>query len=77
MLYFLDGTEMKTVAEAHGYLAKALGFPEYYGKNLDALYDCLTDMAKAEIFLTSSEQVDPKVMRVIKDASDCFRLIIL
>jgi len=28
----------------HEYLAKRLAFPSYYGKNLDALYDCLTDI---------------------------------
>lgn len=28
----------------HSYIADSLGFPEYYGKNLDALYDCLTDI---------------------------------
>ncbi len=28
----------------HDALACALEFPEYYGKNLDALYDCLTDV---------------------------------
>ncbi len=28
----------------HGALAHALEFPDYYGKNLDALYDCLTDV---------------------------------
>lgn len=28
----------------HDYIAENLGFPDYYGKNLDALYDCLTDI---------------------------------
>ncbi len=27
----------------HDILSKALDFPEWYGRNLDALYDCLTD----------------------------------
>ena len=30
--------------ELHEYLAEELCFPFYYGKNLDALYDCLTDL---------------------------------
>ena len=25
-------------------MAEAMGFPAYYGANLDALYDCLTSM---------------------------------
>lgn len=28
--------------EAHRYLARRLGLPDYYGKNLDALYDILS-----------------------------------
>lgn len=28
----------------HEYIAKSMDFPDYYGKNLDALYDCLTDI---------------------------------
>ena len=30
--------------EAHEYLARELGFPAYYGHNLDALSDCLGDI---------------------------------
>ena len=30
----------------HEYLAEKFGFPSYYGKNLDALYDCLTDICE-------------------------------
>ena len=29
--------------EVHGLLARALDLPEWYGRNLDALFDCLTD----------------------------------
>ncbi|MDL2206906.1 barstar family protein [Eubacteriales bacterium OttesenSCG-928-N13] len=28
----------------HAHLKRALDFPDYYGANLDALYDCLTDI---------------------------------
>ena len=30
--------------DIHSYLADKMSFPGYYGKNLDALYDCLTDI---------------------------------
>lgn len=35
---------MLTREDAHSHLAKALSLPYYYGKNLDALNDCLTDI---------------------------------
>lgn len=28
------------------YIAQKMEFPDYYGKNLDALYDCLTDISE-------------------------------
>lgn len=42
----LDGKMMKTVEEAHAYIAKTANFPSYYGKNLDALADCLGELGK-------------------------------
>ena len=38
----LDLKSVKTPAEAQDFLKNALAFPDYYGKNLDALYDMLT-----------------------------------
>lgn len=40
----LNGHEMKSIKHTHEYIAKAMEFPEYYGKNLDALADCLTSL---------------------------------
>ncbi len=42
----LDGRKMTDRETAHLYLQKKLNLPEYYGKNLDALYDCLTETGK-------------------------------
>ncbi|MDY3905985.1 MAG: barstar family protein [Lawsonibacter sp.] len=38
----LDCARMTDRETAHDYLAQALNFPEWYGRNLDALYDLLT-----------------------------------
>ena len=40
----IDTNQLQTMEQIHEYLAKELNFPPYYGKTLDALYDCLTDI---------------------------------
>ena len=40
----LREVELETAEEAHERLAQKLGFPEFYGHNLDALEDCLGDI---------------------------------
>ena len=43
----IDGRRMTSVEETHRYLAKTLRLPDYYGHNLDALHDCLTDLSRS------------------------------
>lgn len=43
-LYTLDFRKVGNYFEAHEIIEKALDFPDYYGCNWDALWDCLTDM---------------------------------
>lgn len=40
----LDGEKIKNQEILHTTLAASLGFPPWYGRNLDALFDCLTDV---------------------------------
>ena len=40
---FLDAAAMTDREAAHDHLAARLCLPAYYGRNLDALFDCLTD----------------------------------
>lgn len=37
----LDGKEMKNIERTHDYLKEKFNLPEYYGRNLDALWDIL------------------------------------
>jgi ribonuclease inhibitor len=41
---FLDGDKIGSPAALHRAFAEALALPEYYGRNMDALHDCLTDI---------------------------------
>ncbi len=40
----LSGTEIKNREMLHSILKDSLSLPEWYGRNLDALYDCLTEI---------------------------------
>ncbi|MBR7081998.1 MAG: barstar family protein [Oscillospiraceae bacterium] len=44
--FILYGGAIADRDELHETLAMGLGFPEYYGKNLDALHDCLADISR-------------------------------
>jgi len=40
----IDCTQIHTQEDLHRLFRETLCFPEWYGNNLDALYDCLTEV---------------------------------
>ena len=67
----LDGNILADATQVHDYLKEMLEFPAYYGKNLDALHDCLTDLEDVEITITSPEEdgaIFQRILRVFKAA---------
>ena len=44
MAIILEGKAMVDRPAAHAHLAERLDLPTYYGRNLDALYDVLTEI---------------------------------
>ena len=69
----LDAKRFKGRTRAHAYLKEA-----YYGKNLDALYDCLGDIGE-ETVIVVPEVIQKKeylgdygktMLRVFKDAAE-------
>jgi len=46
----IDGRLFSDMADVHTFLRSALDLPEYYGNNLDALYDCLTQIGHETAF---------------------------
>ena len=64
----LDFSGIALRYELHLALKKAFGFPEYYGMNLDALHDCLTDITEdTEIEIRNAEAA---AIHVIEDSAE-------
>ena len=50
----LDGAKCRTLRAFYPRIARALAFPDHFGRNLDALYDALTELdtlGRAEVRL--------------------------
>ncbi|MHC1786337.1 MAG: barstar family protein [Christensenellales bacterium] len=48
----LDGRDMDSRAQLHRVLKASFGFPDFYGRNLDALNDCLGEISQVEVRLS-------------------------
>ena len=57
MKYILDGKKMVSREETHAYLKETFGFPDYYGKNLDALHDCLEEMGEVKVEIINADDM--------------------
>lgn len=54
----LNGDKMLDKASTHGYLKEKLVLPDYYGENLDALWDCLsTDFSSKKIIISNAAAI--------------------
>lgn len=42
----LDGLEIGKIEDVHVLFVQALDLPEWYGRNLDALFDCLAGLGE-------------------------------
>ena len=75
MRVILDCERLCSRRPAHEYLQEAFGFPAYYGKNLDALFDCLTELRDCTVVLRGRNQLassggyGARILRVLEDAA--------
>ena len=44
MICHIDCSDISEAKALHQKLARFLNFPQYYGHNLDALFDCITEL---------------------------------
>lgn len=63
----LNGNTLSSKEILHPLLARELGFPDWYGGNLDALFDCLTDLTEeVSITLSGIGDLSPYAQRAVK-----------
>lgn len=73
----LDGSAIRDRESLHALLAERLSLPDWYGRNLDALYDCLTDLRDVTVLLRNADAMTSglgccgeAVLRVFRDAAE-------
>ena len=66
--FVVDLAGAVTKGDLHDRIRRSLDLPAYYGENLDALYDLLTEMgagtgtnARTEIIFSGAEDADPSL----------------
>ena len=70
---------IRTREKIHDYLKEKLDLPEHYGRNLDALYDCLTDISRPTavgIFLpvNDTDELDINILVYLEKVKKAFLL---
>jgi ribonuclease inhibitor len=72
----LDGKRFINRKEAHKYMKERFRFPDYYGGNLDALWDLLTERHEIEIVIENEDAMikhlgnyGKKILSVFEDLS--------
>ena len=59
MRFVLDGGSVGNCETLHRVLAAGLQFPDWYGGNLDALHDCLTEINQpTELVIRGSDALE-------------------
>ena len=71
MLILCDFARLGSAEAVYDHLQKELSFPAYFGRNLDALHDCLTDVSTpTRLILTGASAPAAKpFLPVLRDAA--------
>lgn len=70
----INCAKIESMAQIHDTLARELDFPQWYGRNLDALYDCLTAIREETritfLHFTSLPFSGAGLLRVLRDSEN-------
>ena len=76
MQIHLNGNDITNREQLHDALSEALELPEWYGRSLDALYDCLTDLSVPTTIHVENwpeEDYMQRALAVLRDAAVSMR----
>lgn len=77
--FVLNFSEIKTLLELHQYLKEVFSLPDYYGNNMDALWDCLSccynenttiELRNFDVLRKRMEQTAKTMLEVFQDLHD-------
>ena len=74
----IDGRTVRSMEDIHSLLKTELSFPHWYGNNLDALFDILTDLhgevslslLHADALSEAIGGLSPRLVRLLNDAAE-------
>lgn len=69
---YIDASRLTNRDDMHEYMKEVFEFPEYFGRNLDALYDCLGEIIEdVDVIFTSD------ALRIICENEYAFRCLMV
>ena len=76
-VYYINLNDIRTKAALHEQIASSLHLPDYYGRNLDALYDLLCESPELDLIFYNTEKAErtlpayfPALKQMCADAAD-------
>ena len=68
---YLDGRRLQRTPEGYTYIQELFHFPDHFGKNMDALYDLLTELCEeVNVEINHSDEMDMMIKKVVLNAQD-------
>ena len=72
--YLLDGREMTSREAAYALIARTMRFPEWFGNNLDALADCLSELRQCStVIILHTDALSAQLGEYGEKLLACFR----